>query len=318
VLCRLTALVAVSNAPTRALGAPREVIQSVELPADWVEPEPSLSPYATEYSRLLASSSGAAGGRSSPRVDVRTGSGPITPAPPRPSAAPQMPEAAPPRTARPPAAPPAMMPAPPRGSWASSPAGPPAGPMPAPPSGGWASSQAGPPAGPMPAPPSGGWASSPAGPPAGPMPPSHGPSRRGRYVGVSAAVAAVALGGTLFGSIVLQRSQPTASAPPSTAQSPSSPSATAVDPHTGAKLSVTLTSQGSGSEVSAQVSGIPGGVQVRMIVVGRDGSRHQIDQWVMNPAGSARRAEATVRTSEIASVAIEGASGQVYVSAPVT
>jgi Ca-activated chloride channel homolog len=306
VLCRLTALVAVSNAPTRALSAPREVIQSVELPADWVEPEPSLSPYATEYSRILGSSRGSAGGRSTPRVDAHTGSGSIYPGAPRPSAAPpmpqsaaQMPESAPRRAAGPPAAPPAMWPAPPRGPWASSPAGAPAGPMPAPP------------------PPQGSWASSPAGPPAGSMPPSHGPSRRGRYVGVSAAVAAVALGGTVFGSIVLQRSEPTASAP-STAQSPSSPSATAVDPNTGAKLSVTLTSQGSGSEVSAQVSGIPGGVPVRMIVVGRDGTRHQIDQWVMNPAGSARRAAATVRTNEIASVAIEGAAGQVYVSAPLT
>ncbi|MGB9304511.1 MAG: VIT domain-containing protein [Mycobacterium sp.] len=277
VLCRMTALVAVNNAPTRAQGAPREVIQSVELPADWVEPEASLSPYAAEYSRLLASSRGSAGGRSAPKYVEATGSGSISPAPPSYSAAPPMPQSAPPRTARTPAAPPAMMPAPPPpGSW-SSPSG----------------SQ-------------------------GPMPPSRGPSRRGRYVGVSAAVAAVALGGTLFGSVLLQRSQPTASPPPSTAQSPTSQSTTAVDPRTGAKLSVTLTSQGSGSEVSAQVSGIPGGVPVRMIVVGRDGSRHQIDQWVMNPAGSARRAAASVPTNEIASVAIEGAAGQVYVSAPIT
>ncbi len=95
VLCRFTALVAVSNAPARALSAPREVIQSVELPADWVEPEPGLSPYATEYSRILASSRGSAGGRSTPRLDARTGSGPITPAPPRPSAAPPMPSSPP-------------------------------------------------------------------------------------------------------------------------------------------------------------------------------------------------------------------------------
>ncbi len=277
VLCRLTALVAVSNAPTRALSAPREVIQSVELPADWVEPEPSLSPYATEYSRLLASSRGSAGGRSTPRLDVGTGSGPISPAPPTYSAAPPMPQSAPQE-------PPERLlrqgrhdarPLPP-GSWSSPSASP------------------------------------------GPIPPRRGPSRRGRYVGVSAAVAAVALGGTLFGSVLLQRPHPTASPPPSTTQSPTSQSTTAVDPRTGAKLSVTLTSQGSGSEVSAQVSGIPGGVPVRMIVVGRDGSRHQIDQWVMNPAGSTRRAAATVRTNEIASVAIEGAAGQVYVSAPIT
>ncbi|MGB9226009.1 VIT domain-containing protein [Mycobacterium sp.] len=321
VLCRLTALVAVSNAPTRALGAPREVIQSVELPADWVEPEPSLSPYATEYSLILASSRGSAGGRSTPRLDVRTGSGPIAPAPPTYSAAPpmpqsaaQMPESAPPRAAGPPAAPPAMMPAPPTSSAAPAmPSSPPPMQSSAPPRTGWAPSA---PPTMMPAPPPGSWSAPPAGP-AG-RAPSRGPSRRGRYVGVGAGVAAVVLGGTLFGSILLQNPHPTASAPPSTTQSPSSPSTTAVDPRTGAKLSVTLTSQGSGSEVSAQVSGIPGGVPVRMIVVGRDGTRHQIDQWVMNPAGSARRAAATVRTNEIASVAIEGAAGQVYVSAQIT
>jgi Ca-activated chloride channel homolog len=55
VLTRLTAFVAVSNAPTRAPGAPRQIIQSVELPADWTEPAPSLSPYAIEYERILAS-----------------------------------------------------------------------------------------------------------------------------------------------------------------------------------------------------------------------------------------------------------------------
>ena len=114
----------------------------------------ACSPYATRYSRILASSRGSAGGRSTPRLDVRTGSGPIAPAPPTYSAAPPMPQSAPqyPQSAGP-------------------------GPSSAPP-------------------PPGSWSAPPAGP--GPVPPRPGPSRRGRYVGVGAAVAAVALGGTLL------------------------------------------------------------------------------------------------------------------------
>jgi len=324
-LSRLTAFVAVSNAPTRAVAAPREVIQSVELPADWVEPEPGLSPYAIHYARILASTRGRRADPSAPGSAAHTGSGPIvsadsgrvgSPAPPAPSpiaddSATSFGYGAAPEIASPPvrsAAPPmqsAFPPAPPQS--AAPPRPPSAWPMPS----------AAPP-------PPGSWSAPPGGPagPAGPVPSSRG--RRGRYIGAGAAAAAVALGVTVFGSTILGQKHDTAAhpstgLPPSSVTAPpSSRSATAVDPHTGARLTVTLNPQGSGSEVSAQVSGIPAGVAVRLIVVGRDGVRHQIDQWAMAGGGSSRRATTSLRTDEIASVAIEDASGQVYVSAPVT
>ena len=89
------------------------------------------------------------------------------------------------------------------------------------------------------------------------------------------------------------------------------------DRHTGATPSVTLIPQGTGRDVSAQVSGIPAGVMARL-VVGRDGSGHQVDQSVIDGAGSARVATTTIRTDEITSVAVEDSAGQVYVSTPIT
>ena len=69
VLTRLTAFVAVSNAATRATSAPRQVIQSVELPADWTEPELGLSAYAVEYERILASTRDRPAGQGAPDAE---------------------------------------------------------------------------------------------------------------------------------------------------------------------------------------------------------------------------------------------------------
>ncbi len=338
VLSRLTAFVAVSNAPSRALGAPREVIQSVELPADWVEPEPGLSPYAIEYARMSASQRVSAAGQaeqqpaSEPESLAVTGSGPIGYADALPDAMPhampdaQFPEALPPRAPAPPAspAPPQQSaPAPPQPSAPSPPIPSAAPPVPR----GYSAPGAVPPH--MPSP--GDWQRS-GRPPGGypgqaphlptPGSPPHGggraPSRRGRYVGAgAAAVAAVALVVGVFGITSLAQ-QHSSTSSRSTTATPSNRSATAVDPRTGARLTATLTPQGTGSDVGAQVSGIPGGVAVRLVVVGRDGVRHQIDQWVMGISGSARHATTSLGPNEIASVAIEGAAGQAYVSAPIT
>ena len=101
----------------------------------------------------------------------------------------------------------------------------------------------------------------------------------------------------------------------STPASPSTRSATAVDPDTGARLTVTAAPQGRGSDIQVQVSGIPVGTAVRLVVVGRDGARHEIDEWVTGGTSSTRQVTTTVATNEIASVAIEDKSGRIYVTA---
>jgi Ca-activated chloride channel homolog len=275
VLTRLTAFVAISNAPTRSPGAPRQMIQSVELPADWAEPGPSLSPYAIEYERILAST------RSSPGA---------SPAAPHPIPHPQAARPAPVSTA--PMAP------------ARAPSARRSGPLPAPPMT-FPSSP-----GPMPA------QSAPSPPPL-----QKTGSRIGRYLGAGAAAIAVATGVTLFEATTLEHGLSTAPPPTQTqtaspTATPSPLTATAVDPRTGARLDVTVTAQGGGSQVTAHVSGIPVGSDVGLIVIGRDGTHHQISEWVINHSTSARTATTSLKANEIGSVAIEDQAGHTYVSAP--
>ncbi|HUL99653.1 MAG TPA: VIT and VWA domain-containing protein, partial [Mycobacterium sp.] len=273
VLTRLTAFVAVSNAPTRSSAAPRQVIQAVELPADWSEPESTLSPYGIEYARILASVRSPAAGPAAPRTTAE-------------------PKAVQPNVIR--TAPPASAPA-----------------------------SAPPPFG--------------AAPPPASAPIPHGPERprpsRGRYVGAGVGAAAVAVTATVIGVAIGIQNGSMSSAPPatmtqsatassttrtmmtSTPASPSTRSATAVDPDTGARLTVTAAPQGRGSDIQVQVSGIPVGTAVRLVVVGRDGARHEIDEWVTGGTSSTRQVTTTVATNEIASVAIEDKSGRIYVTA---
>ena len=291
VLTRLTAFVAVSNAATRATSAPRQVIQSVELPADWTEPELSLSAYAVEYERILASTRDRPAGQAAPDAE------------------PARPTAAPPRSRR---LTTHHRPGPRLGAHLCRHQCRPrlrgsrrrplretaqccrAFPSEMP------SSQPN-------------WA------PASP-PPREAPSRRGRYIGAGAAAIAVAAGITIFGVGTSERMSTTSAPPGQTpvTMSPSAPkrSTTAVDPHTGARLVVTVTSQGAGSQVNAQVSGIPVSVHARLVVVGRDGSRHQIAEWVSTGGSSTRTVKTSLGVDEIGSVAVEDASGQTYVSAP--
>ena len=275
VLTRLTAFVAISNAPTRAPGAPRQVIQSVELPAGWTEPGSSLSPYAIEYERILAST------RSSPAARPAASQPILDPEPARPRAVSTAPMAAPPASGAPRSGP---LPAPPM-TFPSSP-----GPIPA---------QSAP----------------------SPPPLQKTGSRIGRYLGAGAAAIAVATGVTLFEATTSEHGLSTA--PPPTQTQTASPTATpsprtvtAVEPRTGARLDVTVTAQGGGSQVTAQVSGVRVGSDVRLIVVGRDGTHHQISEWVITNSTSARAATTSLKPNEIGSVAIEDRSGHTYVSAP--
>jgi hypothetical protein len=275
VLTRLTAFVAVSNAPARATGAPRQVIQSVELPSDWTEVGPSLSPYAVDYARILASASNPPAGQraSQPIRDPQAS---------RPTAAStensqgSYPAPAPPMTS----APGASFPGPP--SWPGGPTGPP-------------SRKSG--------------------------------SRVGKAIGASVGAVAVAASVSVFGMTITKHESSTAPAlttqapPPTTfrpttaATTTTSRTATNVDPRTGARLEATVTPEGSGSMVTARMSGIPEGSKVILIVVGRDGIRHEIVNLVTTAGTSTRSGHTTLRVAEIASIAIENPSMEIYVSA---
>jgi hypothetical protein len=100
-------------------------------------------------------------------------------------------------------------------------------------------------------------------------------------------------------------------------------SATAVDPSTGARLAATLIpwrnrtpADVRGTDIDAEVSGIPAGITLRLVVVDRDGTHQIINEWVNNDTRSCK-GSTTTRADEIASIAIEGLYGRTYVSAPV-
>ena len=63
------------------------------------------------------------------------------------------------------------------------------------------------------------------------------------------------------------------------------------------------------------MSGIPEGSKVILIVVGRDGIRHEIVNLVTTAGTSTRSGHTTLRVAEIASIAIENPSMEIYVSA---
>jgi hypothetical protein len=147
-------------------------------------------------------------------------------------------------------------------------------------------------------------------------------SPRGRYIGAGLAAAVVALGVTFAWVTALTHSERIGAPAPPTATQSSGPtpvaSGTAFDPSTGARLSVTATPQGAGSELTAEISDIPRGGTARLVVIARDGARHQIDQWVVTSYGvNIRHLTTSLSPSEIASVAIEDPPGQTYLSAPV-
>ena len=263
VLTRLTSFVALSNAPTGAPAAPPKVIQAVELPADWCEPESDLSPYAVEYARILGAT------RNPPASD--------TPAPPAAQSTqvrPTYADAPPPyASAAPPAAPPPWAAPPPR-----------------------AAPQM----------------------PSAPVPSEPKPPRRsrGRYIGAGVAAATAAVtAGVLGSTIIATQNTATAPSPSSTVTSPPTRLTTTVEPGTGARLTATVTPQRAGSDIDVRVSGIPSGTTVRLVVVGRDGVRHQVDEWVVHGTSSSRRATTTLAPGDIASVAVEDTTGRVYVTA---
>jgi hypothetical protein len=106
--------------------------------------------------------------------------------------------------------------------------------------------------------------------------------------------------------------------PPTTARpttATTSRTATNVDPRTGARLEATVSPAGSGSMVTAHMSGIPEGSKVILIVVGRDGIRHEIAKLVTNAGTSTSGGYTTLRIAEIASIAIANPSMEIYVSA---
>ncbi len=136
--------------------------------------------------------------------------------------------------------------------------------------------------------------------------------RRSVRLAVAAAViAVVALGaGLLAGRLTA----PDAPAAPVAA---AARTATAVDPGTGATLSVALQPAAGWVRLRATVGGIAAGEPCRLYAVARDGSRWQAGSWVAEADGTTLDGTALIAPAEVESVQAETYAGLVLVSAAV-
>ncbi|OBJ84032.1 hypothetical protein A9W97_21880 [Mycobacterium gordonae] len=62
------------------------------------------------------------------------------------------------------------------------------------------------------------------------------------------------------------------------------------------------------------MAGIPAGRTVRLVVVGKDGTPHQIAEWITDGSDTNRTAATSLRINEIGSVAVQDPSGRSYVT----
>ena len=291
VLTRLTAFVAVVDEPQQRSGPVERVVAYSERPVGWAEPDRGRSAYAREYARRVVPTEPA------PQPDrSSTGARPIEPTQ---YGAPQY------GALREPSAP--TRSAPPPAISSPPPGGPPfdGSPHPSAPLPGGA---------PPPLP-----AQQPASPPprGSKQPDAPAKSRRGVYAGLGVAIVAV---GVAIGGVAVTAGNnrddtvnaDSAPAPATTlersdaTQSPSGPASEASP----AELTVELAESGSGTDVTATVSGVPDGTQTRVVVVGRNGTRDVLGESTESNFEVNKRT--SIGRTDIDSVIVEGLDGSRY------
>ncbi|QIZ37120.1 anti-sigma factor [Saccharopolyspora sp. ASAGF58] len=147
---------------------------------------------------------------------------------------------------------------------------------------------------------------------------------RQAVVGAAAVlVAAVALGGGVLIGRAGDSAPPLVVAQPPIASVPpaGTKAATAVDPASGARLTVTVAPAAGWVRLNAAVNGIPAGERCRLVVVGKDGSREIAGSWLVSEKGanegSALDGSALVAPDDVAAVEVENFEGTRFVSTPV-
>ena len=160
-------------------------------------------------------------------------------------------------------------------------------------------------------------------------------ARRRRSTAVGAVVAASAAAVFLGGYLVAGNPSDTEASPPTTAPTVTAPTTTApttippaglrvasaVDPDTGARLTVRMTPVGAWTRVNAAVTGIQAGEHCRLVVVDKAGHREIAGSWIVGrtPTGGGKGADlngsAAEATASVTSVAVENDQGRTFVTA---
>jgi predicted anti-sigma-YlaC factor YlaD len=152
--------------------------------------------------------------------------------------------------------------------------------------------------------------------------------RRTRWAAAASAVVAAAAVcvGVIVGRATVDAQQvipaPPASPPAAGAtEVPGTRFASAVNPSTGARLTVRVVPAAGWVRINAAVTGIPAGQRCYLVVVGRDGHREMAGSWLVSEAiahqGVNLNGSALVDPAQVASVVVENASGQQFVTANV-
>lgn len=152
--------------------------------------------------------------------------------------------------------------------------------------------------------------------------------RRRRHLGLVSAAAALAAIAAIGGGIYAGRStappDQLAQPAPATTQPttvPGTRTGTAVDPTTGARITVAVAPADGWVRVNAAVSGIPAGERCVLEVVGRDGYTVQAGSWLVSPAGEAAgttlNGSALIDPADVRSVRVVNTTGKQFTSVDV-
>jgi anti-sigma factor RsiW len=148
---------------------------------------------------------------------------------------------------------------------------------------------------------------------------------RRRRTGLIAAAAgllvlAMGVGGVLAGRESAP-STPTAAATTEPASVPGTRTGTAVDPATGARITVAVAPAAGWVRVNAAVAGIPAGERCVLEVVARDGYAVQAGSWVVSPAGESDgttlNGSALIDPADVKSVRVVNTAGKQFASVDV-
>ncbi|MFF3620718.1 anti-sigma factor family protein [Streptomyces sp. NPDC002467] len=147
-------------------------------------------------------------------------------------------------------------------------------------------------------------------------------------VAAAASLAAVFWAGTQLGSgdegalAVPPPPSPTVTtAPP--AHVPGTKVASATDPGTGARITVTMTPAMKWVRLNAAVTGVPPGERCRLVVIAKDGTRTTAGGWVVGSAsggegkGASLDGSAAVDPANVKQILVENEAGRAFVSVPV-
>lgn len=145
-----------------------------------------------------------------------------------------------------------------------------------------------------------------------------------RWRRVAVGVAAAAIAAVFLGAGVLAgrgTAPDPVAAPPPPPPAPTAGAKTGSTDQDGVRLATTVTPAAGWVRVSINFVGIPAGERCRLVVVAKDGSRHEAGTWLVSGAGETKGGRvdgsALVDPAQVAAIEVENLDGHRFASVPV-